>query len=258
MSAPDPWDRPETAAAWRAFVGAHDRYARVNEAIAAHADLSGSDLSVLDVGAGQGGTTEALLPHLGPGARVTCVEPSAAMREATPVKDPRVRWLDALPDDRHQRVVCGSSIWLLGPLEDALPTLRSRLAPGGALVFAIPAAYLGVADPPGDGTDPLLQGPALALVADRTSAPPARAPLPSPAELEERLAALGLRAERWDLTTRWTLTSYAAWLGLPPIAEVMHPGLPAAERSQRLRRAVTEGDPDSGRDERWLGWTARA
>ncbi|MCO4773623.1 MAG: hypothetical protein KDA24_26560 [Deltaproteobacteria bacterium] len=258
-SSGDDWDHPETMRAWLAFDAASDRYRSVNQALASHAALADLDAPrILDVGAGTGGTTGALLPLLPPSAEVVCVEPAAAMREASPVRDPRVRWVADLPDDRYDRVVCGASVWLLGPLAEVIPRLRARLAPDGALLFAIPAGYLGEPDPPGGGADPWLRAPVQRLIAGRTAAPEATAPFPDRAGLEQLLVAANLRGEPWQVTTHWTLASYAAWLALPPISAVMNPELSREERRARLDAAVLDGDSESWRDETWLGWTAWA
>ncbi len=251
------WDRAETVQAWQDFGARFDRYHAVNAALAEHADLAGSR-RVLDVGAGTGGTARALLARLPAEAELCCVEPAAAMRQAAELDDPRVSWLTSLPEARFDRIVCGASLWLLGPLEQALDQLRARLAEGGALVFAIPAAYLGEPDAPGGGPDPHLVEPAQRFVAGRPTAPQAGDPLPDAAGLEEQLRGVGLRPEPWSVQTTWSFESYTAWLALPPVAEAMRPDLDEPRRRALLAEVAASCAPGSWRTERWRGWTAWA
>ncbi len=246
------WDDPATVARWQAFGERFDRYHRVNAALAEHAALS-EGLRILDVGAGTGGAAAAVRAVAA--VELTCAEPAAAMRDAASVE---ATWLPELPEGRFDRVLCGSSLWLQGPLPDALRSLRARLVPGGALVFAIPAAYLGEPAPPGGGPDPWLQALPAALVAGRTGAPEPGPGLPDADGVDAALQALGLRPERWSVTTRWTSASQAAWLALPPVLAAMRPDLAATGRDAALAAAVEANPGDSWRDERWAGWTAWA
>lgn len=251
------WDRADTVAQWLSFGQRFDRYHVVNAALAEHARL-GSARTVLDVGAGTGGTIRALLPLLAQDARALCVEPADAMRSAAAVADPRVRWAAELPDRRFDRVVCGASMWLMGPLAEAAARLRAHLEPGGALIFAIPSSYLGQPDPPGGGPDPWLVEPAQRFVAERTSAPPAGEAPPGPDALDEALRSVGLRPERWSVQTRWTTASTLAWLRLPPVAASMRPDLGPRDRQLLLDEIEAACPPDSWRTEAWFGWTAWA
>ena len=148
------WDDPATARYYEAFDRRHDRYRRANEELVREAALAPGQ-RVLDVGAGLGGTARAALAAC-PGLEVVCVEPAAAMRERGRELVPQARWTETLPDERFDRVLCGASIWLLGPLPEAIPRLAASVARGGALGFTIPALYLGEPDEPGGGDDPLL------------------------------------------------------------------------------------------------------
>jgi SAM-dependent methyltransferase len=255
-----------TARAYERFCDRHPRYREANDALAAHAEL-GAGQRVLDVAAGTGRTAEAVLPHIGERGSVLCVEPARAMRDvgARRLGDPRVSWTSELPDAlaEFDRVVCSAGIWQMLPLQSALGRLAALLAPGGALVFNIPAQYVLEPDQPGGGRDPLLLE-LLALV--RRTVPPrpsddarvdTTAALPrSSAEVDQLLTALGLRAERWSFALRLTQAAYRDWLKLPPVSEGVFAGLAPAERERRLDDAYRRADGRSWRWERWLGWTA--
>jgi SAM-dependent methyltransferase len=215
---------------------------------------------VLDVGAGIGGTTAAALAHLAADARVLCVEPSAAMRAAgrRRLDGPRVRWTAALPTPptTFARVLCGASVWLLGALDEVVPRLAALVAPGGALAFDVPAAYVGV---PERGADPLTAIPAWLVRhghATRARETPKTPALPDVRTLEALLAAAGLRAERWRVRVRLTQAAYRDWLKIPVVSEGMLAGRTAAARARLLDAAGAATDAGAWRWETWLGWTA--
>jgi SAM-dependent methyltransferase len=262
-SAPPPrtasWSDPATARAYEAFCAAHDRYAVVNAALARRAALAGAR-AVLDVGAGIGGTTAAALDHLAAEARVCCVEPSAAMRGRgrRRVTDPRVRWTHRLPAPpaTFDRVLCGASVWLLGTLDDVLPRLATLVAPGGALVFDVPAAYAGAPD---RAADPLTAIPAWLVrrgYAHRRGATPEPRTVPDAHAVDAILAATGLRGERWWTRVRFTQAAYRDWLKIPVVSDGMLAGRAPAARARVLDAAFAAVDPDAWRWERWVGWTA--
>src|ERR1700744_4204896 len=93
------WDDAGTARMYERFCRRHRRYRMANDAIAAHASLA-PGVRGLDVGAGTGRTAQSLLPSLGDGGRVLCVEPANAMRllGAKRIADARVTWTHTLPD----------------------------------------------------------------------------------------------------------------------------------------------------------------
>jgi SAM-dependent methyltransferase len=267
------WDDARTARAYERFCRRHRRYRQANEALASHA-AAGAGQRILDVGAGTGRTAEALLPRIGESGSVLCVEPARAMREAgmQRLRDSRMRWTDRLPDARSDiaaggfdRVVCGAAIWLLLPLERTLTQWAALLAPGGALVFDIPALYLLEPDRPGGGRDPLLQDLPAALAPCSASScdavPTARrghdeALQCSAAEVERILAAIGLCADCWSFELRLTQAALRDWLMIPPVSEGFLAGSSPEERERRLNDAYAGVDHRSWRWERWFGWTA--
>lgn len=259
------WDDAATAARYRRFEERHGRYRRANAALARHAALR-PGLKVLDLAAGTGGTTLALLPALGPHAVVHCVEPAAAMAQAGRLRlgdDSRVRWLATLDaaDTDYERIVCGAALWQWTDLPPLLHALAARLRPGGALVFNVPAAYLGQPDGPGGGSDPLLSGLHAALLqrhpgahAACTVAPPAGTR--TVADLEAGLRDAGLRPLAWRHRQRLSQAAWCDWMKLPVLTAALWPGVPAEERDRRIDEAAATLDAASWRAEQWLGWTA--
>jgi SAM-dependent methyltransferase len=258
------WDDVQTAQVYERFCRRHRRYRIANDALVAHAALAAGH-RVLDVAAGTGRTAEAVLPHIGELGTVLCVEPARAMRDVGTrrLRDARVAWTSELPDETtalFDRVVCGAGMWQLLPFDATLRRLARLLAPGGALIFNIPAQYLLEPDPPGGGRDPLLLE--LPTLVERSVTTPNVAPADADAlprsrdEVERLLTAAGLRAERWSFELRFTQSAYRDWLKIPPVSEGMFAGLPVAERERRVDDAYRRADRRSWRWERWIGWTA--
>jgi SAM-dependent methyltransferase len=249
------WDSPRTAELYERFNACHGRYREANEALVEHAELAG-DLSVLDVAAGTGRTAEVALARLGAGARVVAYEPARAMREAGEKRlaDPRLSWSDTLPEASFDRVLCGAAIWQLEPFAGSLAHLAGLVAPAGALCFTIPALYLGEADEPGGGEDPLLAG----LYARLPAGGAARSfePLPGAGGLEALLEDAGLRPKRWSFVRRMTQPELRDWLAIPPLTDRLLAGLDPDARLSVLDDAYARVDAASWRWERWHGWTA--
>lgn len=252
----DAWDRPETAAAYTAFCRRHDRYRTVSRALVDAVRWDGVR-TVLDVGAGTGVTSRAVLRRLGPEGTVTAVEPAAAMREASTVRDRRLRWVDDLPDDRFDVVVCSAALWLLGPGTEPIDTLAARLAPGGQLAFAVPAGFVGLPDGGPSDRPAALDALNVAFVTPRTRAPEAAAPPPSADALDAAVSRHGLTASRSATAVRWTSAMQRDWLRLPPVGLAMRPdltvdALPAAVDVAVAATGVRRGH----RTERWALWVA--
>ena len=256
------WDHTAVAARYADFDRQHSRYRLANAALARRA-APVSNARVLDLAAGTGGTTAALLPLLGPDARVDCVEPAAAMwaqAQRRLAADPRLRWLPNLAQAgaTYDRIVCGAAIWQWPDLQALIGDLASRLAPGGALVFNIPAAYLGQSDTPGGGTDPCLTALMARAVVLRPPTGPAAAaaPLHRPRQISTWLAGAGLHVQRWQHRQRLTQAAWRDWLKIPVLTRGLWPELDADARAALIDAAAAEIDMASWRPERWLGWTA--
>jgi ubiquinone/menaquinone biosynthesis C-methylase UbiE len=260
------WDHAATAERYERFCRRHARYTRANDRLVREAALT-PGLRVLDLGAGSGRTASAALPRLGREGRVVCVEPAAAMRAigCRRLRDPRVTWradlpAAATPDELFDRVLAGAMIWQLEDLDGWLRRIASLLRPGGALVFDMPALYLGEPDQPGGGADPML----LDLMTELVSKTAARAPVePPPAawrhcreDVEGALGRAGLRYRTWEFRYRLTQTAYARWLSIPVMTDVLFADVDAAERDRRIERALAAVDARSFKWERWRGWTA--
>lgn len=253
------WDDPATAQYYEAFCRSHTRYAEANRALVAHADIAPGQ-RVLDFAAGTGRTAEAVLAHLGNG-RVDCVEPASAMRSAgrRRLRDPRIAWHAKIQAATcYDRILCGAALWQLLPLETTLRTLHARLRIGGALVFNIPALYLGIPDPPGAGDDPYLSGIAASLAGSRDDTVTATVePLPTPAALDHLLRRAGFSPRRWSFSVRLTQAAMRDWLKIPVLTNELLAGLDAAARARRIDEAWGRVDQASCKTERWLGWTSR-
>ena len=249
------WDHPDTARYYEAHCAAHPRYRAANESLAWQAFLTPHH-RVLDVGAGIGGTSEAILPWLSEAGRVVAFEPAEAMRGVgrKRVRDARVLWVDALPDGPFDRILCGAAIWQMLPLGRTLQRLASRLSDGGALCFNIPSLYLGEPDDPGGGSDAnLLALPAL-LGANSSAA--AVDPLPAPGIISSLLSECGLHPTAWRFRHPLTQGAYRDWLKIPVLTNHWFGPLDAAERERRIDSAFQCVDCDSWRWEAWSGWTA--
>jgi SAM-dependent methyltransferase len=249
------WDHPDTARYYDAFCARHARYCAANENLAWHAS-PGSGHLVLDVAAGTGLTTRAILPWLSSEGRVVAYETAPSMRHygRNRVTDPRVCWVNALPDGPFERIICGAAIWQMLPLEHTLQILADRLSDTGDLCFNIPSLYLGKADEPGGGSDPnLLAIPSLlgthsnAVAGDR---------LPSAEAINQFLLKSGLTVRTWRFRQQITQEAYRDWLKIPILTNHWFEGLDADERAQRIDRAFNYVDRTSWRWEEWSGWTA--
>jgi SAM-dependent methyltransferase len=226
-------------------------------------------LQVLDFGAGSGRTASAALPYLGCDGTIVCVEPAAAMRAAgrRRLRDSRVTWRADLPDpsthrETFDRVLAGAVIWQLDSLDAWIPRLASLLRSGGALVFDLPALYLGEPDAPGGGGDPLLIDLMTRLAMEHA---PRRESFEPPSvtawrhrseDVEAALDRAGLRYRGWEFRYRLTQAAYAHWLSIPVTTEGLFAGLDADERDRRIARALAAVDGRSFKWERWRGWTA--
>jgi SAM-dependent methyltransferase len=257
------WDDPSTARYYQAFERRHPRYRRANRALVAQAGM-GPGLRVLDLAAGTGGTTAALLECLGPEGRVDCVEPSRAMREAGIERlgsDARVHWWSALdePEGLFDRIVCGAALWQFDDLPALFLQLSRRLKPGGGLCFNIPGAYVGRPDRPGGGRDPWLTGlPARLLSRGAQPAGGASPPraLHSVDGVTAMLRQCGLQVRTWGHTQRFGQAALRDWMKIPVLNAYLWPDLDAEERARRIDAAYESLDAASWRREHWCGWTA--
>lgn len=253
------WHDPATAHWYRAFERRHGRYRHASAALARHAALA-PGLRVLDLAAGTGATAAVLLPVLGERLQLDCVEPSGAMRDAGRRRlgeRSGLRWLASLDEAAaaYDRIVCSAAIWQWPSLRQVLHELAARLAPGGALVFNMPAAYLGEPDGPGGGSDPwLTELPRRLGPVPLPEAPPSA--LPTAAEVDTWLHEAGLQVQRWQQRQRLSQAAWRDWHKIPVITDTRWPGLDAEERARRIDAAAAGLDMASWRPERWLGWTA--
>jgi SAM-dependent methyltransferase len=262
------WDHSATAERYERFCRRYARYRRANDVLVREAAIV-PGLRVLDFGAGSGRTASAALPRLGRDGTIVCVEPAAAMRAVgrRRLRDSRVTWRADLPDtlthrETFDRLLAGAVIWQLDSLDEWIPRLTSLLRPGGALVFDVPALYLGEPDDPGGGRDPLLLELMTRLVSENA---PRRESVEPPhastwrhrsGDVGAALGRAGLRYRTWEFRHRLTQAAYARWLSIPVTTEGLFAGVDAAERDRRIERALAAVDVRSFKWERWRGWTA--
>jgi SAM-dependent methyltransferase len=267
------WDHPATAEWYERFCRRHLRYRRANDVLVREAAIV-PGMRLLDFGAGTGRTASAALPLLGRNGTIVCVEPSGAMRAAgrRRLRDLRVTWRPELPNVLEERasfdrVIAGAVIWQLDSLDDWIRRVTALLRPGGALVFDVPALYLGEPDEPGGGRDPLLLDLMTSLVSARaTSAREPGRDLSDPPlasvwrhcreDVDAVLDRSRLRYRSWEFRHRFTQTAYASWLSIPVLTDGLLPGVDAAERVRCIERALATVDVRSFKWERWRGWTA--
>ncbi len=254
------WDHPDTVRYFEEFCRCHARYRNANRGLARHAQIR-KEHRILDFGAGTGRTAEAALTYLGPTGAILCIEPAEAMRAVGMARmhDPRISWGARVPMDAESwdRVLCGAAIWQLDPLQKWLRRFARILKPAGALCFNIPSLYLGEAEQPGGGTDPLLLFLPAILSERRTSPPPqSGVALRTAPQIDEMLRLAGLIPERWQIRARFSYSAYRDWLKIPVNTEGMFAGLPADARAALIDDAFTKVDPQSWRWEKWTGWIA--
>jgi len=257
---PAGWDHPDTARYYEAFCRRHARYRNANRKLAVHARIGKKD-RILDFAAGTGRTAEAALAQLGPQGVILCVEPSPAMRAAGMARlhDRRVSWDHQIPENERSwdRILCGAAIWQLDPLQDWFCGFARLLRPAGVLCFNIPSLYLGEAERPGGGADPLLMALPGILYERRTASPPqATVLIHTASQIDAILRAAGLVPERWQVHTRLSYDAYRNWLKIPVNTEGIFAGLPADARAALIDEAFAKVDQKSWRWEKWTGWTA--
>jgi len=260
MSTPAGWDHPDTARYYEEFCRRHARYRNESRMLVAHAHISPAH-AVLDFAAGTGRTADAVLPLLGATGTVLCVEPAGAMRTVgmARLSDPRVSWTAELPGEASQwdRILCSAGLWQVDCLEDLFCRFRRILKPAGALCFNIPSLYLGEADKPGGGEDPLLLRLGALLAEHRTVPPPPPGrPLPAAAQIDGMLQAAQLKPERWRSRSRFGYRAYRDWMKIPVNTDAMFAGLSADTRAAIVDQAFSKVDQRSWRWESWSGWKA--
>jgi SAM-dependent methyltransferase len=250
------WDHPETAGAYESFCRTHARYRAASAALVAAAALAPGQ-RMLDLGAGTGRTSALVREALGGHCEIVCVEPAAAMRRIGQQRVPEARWMEAWPvDESFDRVLCGAAIWQMRPLEDVFRRAAHALRGNGALVFNIPAQYLGEPDEPGGGDDPWLTKMIGHLAADASPGAPEQTHPLTQGDVEGWLAGAGLRPASWSARSRLTQAEYRDWLKIPVITDAWLGVLSASERAARIDAAFAMSDAASWRWEAWRGWTA--
>ena len=245
------WDHPETAQRYEAFCERHDRYQRVNAELVRHAEIAPGQ-RVADMAAGTGRTAE---PLIAAGAQVVCWEPAVAMRRVGMRRVQAADWPEQPPKGQFDRVLCGAAAWQWRPFADFAGICAALLAPGGALVFAIPSLYLGIAEESGGGADPLLLALPALLAQGRVPDACEGAWL-SAESVEADLRMAGFEPLRWSFRLAITQACQCDWYRIPVLTDALLSELDAQERDARIAEARRELDDASWKWEGWTGWTA--
>lgn len=254
------WNHPVTAERYRNFSERHDRYRAVAEALVAAAGAA-PGLRVLDAAAGLGCAALACLDRMGADDRILATEAAAAMRTAGRARTAgrRIDWLAEPPEAAcFDLVICSAAIWAMGPVDAVIRELARRVAPGGALAFSMPSAYLGEPDAPGGGADPWLVT-LLAALTQLGFERPATQPMAQPTApaIENALRREGLAAQHTRLRLRLDQAAFRDWMLLPPVNDSLLGALPPEDRPAIVARAAAVLDLRSWRWEGWSLWVAR-
>ena len=251
---PTGWDHPDTARYYEAFCAAHGRYREANLALTGAALLERGQ-HVLDLAAGTGRTAEAALAW---GCEVTCMEPAGAMRDAGRQRLPEARWLAGWPGhgERFDRVLCGAAIWQMTPLRETFARVAELVKAGGGFAFNVPSLYLGEADEPGGGGDPLLSDLVARLAGGRIPPVAALEAPPGADEIERLLREAGFAPARWCARSRLTQEALRDWMKIPVLTDALLDGMAADDRAALVEAAYAQCDTASWRWEAWTGWTA--
>jgi SAM-dependent methyltransferase len=214
--------------------------------------------TVLDLCAGTGTTTAALLEALGPDGRVVAVDGSAAMLEQArrQVTDSRVRWIEARAEQLVEAVqapvdaiVCNSAIWQT-ELAATFAGVHAVLRPGGTFVCNVGRMFLVMPFSEADlnRTKPgLMELMSAIAVLDHDYLAPLGArvggrPL-TPDSVMAKLSSSGLDPDEPEVVTYdQTHDQHAAWLRIPIFTERLLPGMPYEQRVAVLDAAVARLD----------------
>ncbi|MEO6204852.1 MAG: class I SAM-dependent methyltransferase [Mycobacteriales bacterium] len=250
------WAGTETATRYATFAASHPMYRETSRDLIARAELHAGS-RVLDLCAGTGVTTTALLDALGPQGRVVALDGSAAMLDQArqQVIDPRVTWVQARAEDVADvvpepcdAVVCNSAIWQTD-MSATFAGIRQVLRPGGTFVCNIGRMFLIMPFSKEElqrtkpGLFDLMQ--AIAVLDHGYVAPggPRGGRPLTPSGVNELLAATGLVPAKPEVVAYdQSHEQYKAWLKIPIFTERMFPGLAYETRMAILDAAFDRLD----------------
>jgi hypothetical protein len=152
------WDHADTVRYYEAFNRRHTRYRTANRALVRHAQLRpgcACSISPPAPGAPRRLRSTSSVPTA---ASIASSRRRRCARRECRSSTPGCAGLRTLnPPARDTSASCAARpSGKCAERRACIRTLAERLAPGGALCFDIPAAYVGEPDPPGRGPDPLL------------------------------------------------------------------------------------------------------
>lgn len=267
------WKDPHTAEQYAAFASSHEMYRRTSTDLVSRLDLT-PDSRVLDLCAGTGVTTAALLERLGQNASVVAVDASPAMlaQGRRRVTDPRVRWVESKAEELAERVeghvdavVCNSAIWQTD-IAATFAAVRKILRPGGTFICNIPRGFLVMpfTVEESDGTTPSLVELMAAFAAiELNYSAPLRArrggqPM-TPESVNRALVDAGLSAADTEpVTFTQTPAEELAWLRIPIFTERLFPGLGYPTRMRLLDAAQSHAPRTESQLSTWVVFSATA
>lgn len=264
------WASAHTAQEYADFASTHEMYRRTSADLVDRLQLA-PDSRVLDLCAGTGVTTEALLARLGPAGTVVAVDGSAAMLEqaSARVRDERVGWVEGraeqvadLVDGPFDAAVCNSAIWQT-ELASTVPALAGLLRPDARFACNIGRGFLMMPFTEAEltRTKPGVYEVMTAYaVLDLDYTPPLGGRRGGPPLTPEGVVALlesaGLAPDPPELVTYPQPAAEAiAWLRIPVFTEQLFPGLDYATRMRLLDKAVAHGAAEQ-RPLPWVVFTA--
>lgn len=269
----DIWGEDDNARRYDAFARRHLIYRDTSRDLVALARLP-ADAAVVDLACGTGVTSREILAALGPGAKVTGADRSAAMLTvaARATADPRITWVQAPAEniDRHvggpvDAVVCNSAIWQTD-IATTAAAVRSILAPGGRFVFNTGAGYLAQQEDPNFGDDRPSPVSIMRDIAAQDygwrppdpATPPRVRPRPTRESICGCLDRAGFDIEQvTEFTYRRDADAERDWLSIPVFTKFYLPGLPYEDRMRVLARAYDRLGPGQPELSRWVAFAAR-
>ena len=249
-----PWSGWLNAEVYEAFTREHGIYRALNRRLADLAEVE-TAARVLDLACGAGATALACLERMPGRSELVGVDGSDEMVSVARdrVLDPRARFrvaaasaLERVTSGPFDRAVCNAAFWQFPDPGAVLAALARILAPGGRLVFNVPAERLASSVPDGAASHLTPFQVALARAVERRT----RHPFPGhetldPERLEHRLAESGFGSiERHPFAYRGRQRELMELMTIPAMIDRVAPDLSEAEREAALEEAKARTDPD--------------
>jgi trans-aconitate methyltransferase len=262
------WTGAQNAASYAWYTDKHSTSQYTSTDLALRAGVASAD-SVLDVGAGTGATTEALLALLHPDARIIAVDISHDMLQQARqrIKDPRVSFVESAAEEisfpqgtTFDAIISNAAIWQTD-IRRSFHSIARVLAPAGLFAFNISEAFVEIPI----AREPLPRRPnlydlmvAYAIVNHNWVPRPAvhRRPRLSVADVENAAAAAGLVILNKEVVQfHQTNAQVEDWYSIPEFLPQLHP-LSGKEIADLRKLAAGRLDPQGRVSVNWLVVTA--